>query len=377
MRSRRFLRQLAEVSVNKIRVGIIGVQPGRSWAAVAHIPALRALREYEITALSTTRQSSADAAAAHFNVPQAFDNHQALVNAPNVDLVVVAVKLPHHLELVSAAIVAGKHVYCEWPLGNGLAEAEHLAALARAKGIHAAIGLQARVSPALIYVRDLIQQGYVGEVLSSSLIGTGANWGEYVDAPNAYTADRANGVTLLTIPVAHTMDAVCQSLSEVRAVSALLANRRQTTIRADTGEALPLTAEDQVAVTATLESGTVLTAHYRGGMSAGTGLLWEINGTRGDLRVTGAFGHMQITDVALSGASNGEQTMAPLKVPDSYYHTSLREGPALNVAEAYACLANDLREHTTTCPTFEDAVIRHRMVDAIERSAATGTRLRV
>jgi predicted dehydrogenase len=120
-----------------------------------------------------------------------------------------------------------------------------------------------------------------------------------------------------------------------------------------------------------------MSVHYRGGMSAGTGLLWEINGTRGDLRVTGAYGHMQIADLAVAGASGDEKVMISLDIPGSYYHTPFRGGPPLNVAEAYARLVNDFRHDTTTCPTFHDAVIRHRLVDVIERSAAEGTRLSV
>ena len=49
------------------------------------------------------------------------------MESPEVDLVVVTVKVPHHRELVPSALEAGKHVYCEWPLGNGLAEARKLA----------------------------------------------------------------------------------------------------------------------------------------------------------------------------------------------------------------------------------------------------------
>ena len=94
----------------EIGVGIIGVAPGRSWAAVAHIPALRAIPAYDIVALSTTRQESASAAAAEFGVAKAYDNHQALVDDPAVDLVVVTVKVPHLLVLVTAAVTAGKHV---------------------------------------------------------------------------------------------------------------------------------------------------------------------------------------------------------------------------------------------------------------------------
>src|SRR5437870_2261931 len=152
----------------RIRVGIIGANPDRGWAAQAHIPALTSLAdEFEITALSTTRRESADAARKLFGVPVAFDNHQELVNSAAVDVVAVTVKVPHHLELATAALSAGKAVYCEWPLGNGLNEAETLAGLAKKKGVLAVAGLQARFAPSVAYVRDLIGQGYVGELLST------------------------------------------------------------------------------------------------------------------------------------------------------------------------------------------------------------------
>ena len=158
----------------RIRVGIIGANPDRGWAAQAHIPALKSLSdEFEITALSTSRRESADAASTRFGVPHAFDNHQELVNSAAVDVVAVTVKVPYHLELATAALDAGKAVYCEWPLGNGLNEAETLAALAKKKGVLAVAGLQARLGAAVAYVRDLIKQDYVGEVLSTTLIGSG------------------------------------------------------------------------------------------------------------------------------------------------------------------------------------------------------------
>src|SRR5216110_1826380 len=162
----------------RIRVGIIGANPDRGWAAQAHIPALRSLADdFEITALSTSRRESADASSKLFGVPTAFDNHQELVSSPAVDVVAVTVKVPYHLELASAALEAGKAVYCEWPLGNGLKEAETLAGLAQEKGVLAVAGLQARAAPAVAYVHDLIEQGYVGEVLSTTLIGSGMGWG--------------------------------------------------------------------------------------------------------------------------------------------------------------------------------------------------------
>src|SRR2546426_12429383 len=115
----------------KIRVGIIGANPDRGWAAQVHIPALKSLSdEFQITALSTSRRESADAASKLFGVPVAFDNHQDLVNSAIVDVVAITVKVPYHLELATAALDAGKAISFEWPLGYGLKDAEILAALA-------------------------------------------------------------------------------------------------------------------------------------------------------------------------------------------------------------------------------------------------------
>src|SRR5258708_7669788 len=132
----------------RIRVSIIGANPDRGWAAEAHIPALKSLsNDFEITALSTSRRESAHVASKLFSVPVAFDNHQDLVNTADVDVVAITVKVPYHLELATAALDAGKAVYCEWPLGNGLKEAENLAALAKKKGVPPPPGHQAPSAP--------------------------------------------------------------------------------------------------------------------------------------------------------------------------------------------------------------------------------------
>src|SRR5712675_1133985 len=207
----------------RIRVGIIGANPDRGWAAQAHIPALRSLpNDFEITALSTSRRESAEAAGKRFGVSLAFDNHENLVNSAEVDVVAITVKVPHHLELATAAMNAGKAVYCEWPLGNGSKEAETLAALAKKKGVLAVAGLQARAAPPVAYVRDLIREGYVGEVLSTTLIGSGMGWGPTIQPFNVYMNDQKNGATLLSIGLGHAADALCHSLGEVRELSATM-----------------------------------------------------------------------------------------------------------------------------------------------------------
>src|SRR3989475_9173516 len=230
----------------RIRVGIIGAGPDRGGTKQAYIPALKSLSDdFEITALSTTRRESADAAGKLFGVSAAFDNHQELVTSPTVDVVAVTVKVPHHLELATAALEAGKAVYCEWPLGNGLKEAETLAALAKERGALAVVGLQARSAPAVAYVRDLIKHGYVGDVLSTTMIGSGMGWGPTVEPFNVYLNDKKNGATMLSIALGHAADALCHCLGEVRELSATMAVRRKSFTIAETGESKPMTAEDQ------------------------------------------------------------------------------------------------------------------------------------
>ena len=371
------VRPLVAVSkgrAKRIRVGIIGANPDRGWAAQAHIPALTSLSDdFEITALSTRRRESADAASKLFGVPVAFDNHRDLVNSPAVDVVVVTVKVPYHLELATAALGAGKAVYCEWPLGNGLKEAETLAALAKKQGVLAVAGLQARSAPSVVYVRDLIEQGYVGEVLSTTLIGSGMGWGPTVEPYNAYLNDKKNGATMLSIALGHAADALCYCLGEVRELSATMTVRRKTFTIAETGESKPMTAEDQVGVSGLLEGGAALSIHYRGGSSRGTNLLWEINGTEGDLQLTATGGQAQIWELDVRGGKGAQSSLEILPVPEQY-RWAPPQGPSTNVAQAYARFARDYREGTHFCPTFDDAVTRHRMLDAIETAAATGQR---
>ena len=96
------------VPKSTLGVGIIGVSPVRGWAATAHIPALRALPSYEIRALSAHNAESARAAGEVFGVSAVFSDHEQLVAQPDIDVVAVTVKAPHHRALVSAALAAGK-----------------------------------------------------------------------------------------------------------------------------------------------------------------------------------------------------------------------------------------------------------------------------
>ena len=364
-----------QVHVTPVGVGIVGFTAGRSWAARAHVPALAALPGFEVVGVANSSAESSRAAAASLGLSRVHPTIEDLVADPLVDLVAITVKVPHHRELVATALQAGTDVYCEWPLGNGLAEAELLAAQAQAAGVRTAIGLQARSSPTIRYVRDLVRGGYLGEVLSTTLVGSSGSMGAAEREHLVYLNDAASGANVLTIPFGHAIDALCWVLGEFREVSATTATRRPTYVVIETQEVRPRSIADQILVSGVLASGVVVSAHYRGGAPRGTGLRWEIHGTEGDLEITGPSGNLQATELTLRGGRGDEATMSVMPVPAEY--RSVPDdvtGPAINVAEAYARFAEG-PSAPDPVPDFDDAVIRHRLLDAIERSAASGTRI--
>jgi predicted dehydrogenase len=363
---------------SKLGVGIIGVSAARGWAATAHIPALRALAGYEIRAISAHSANAARAAGEAFGVGMAFSDHEQLVSQPDIDLVAVTVKVPHHRELVSAAVHAGKAVYCEWPLGRDLDEARAIAALAAEHGVRTIVGLQARQAPAIEFVQQLLGDGYVGEILSTTMIGLSIP-GDVIAQPNAYMLDNLNGANLLTIPVGHSLDMLNYVLGEFAALSAVSDLRRPLITIEETGKQIVKTAADQIAVIGTLTSGATAGIHIREAVAGGTGFLWEINGTAGTLRITADAAVPEIVPLTVAGA-RGPNEPADLAVPAALIQkwpalTSLEGAPAFNVGRAYAAFAEDVVNMTHTVPDFADAVRRHEVIAAIARSAVSGERV--
>jgi Oxidoreductase family, NAD-binding Rossmann fold len=187
------------MATEKIHVGIIGANVRYGWGRDTHIPALSALPEFEITAICTSRKETADETAKHFGIPHPYK----MVQHPGVDLVSICVRVPFHHQLGMAALNAGKHLYCEWPLAATTEQAQQMRDLAVRKGSHHMAGLQARGARAFNRVKDLVADGYVGKVLSCTMIVSTPTWGSEFTHDWAYMADRSNGNTLLTSPGGH------------------------------------------------------------------------------------------------------------------------------------------------------------------------------
>lgn len=163
-----------------IRVGLIGLstttspqRPG-AWAAIAHLPSIINSPDYKLVALANSTVESAKRSIEFHNLPpetRAYGNAEDLARDAEVDLVVVSVNVQKRRKLVKPALLAGKNVFVEWPLGANSQEAREFASIAEAQKSKTIVGLQARADPLVIKTKEILASGKIGQLTSSSVFG--------------------------------------------------------------------------------------------------------------------------------------------------------------------------------------------------------------
>jgi predicted dehydrogenase len=281
------------------------------------------------------------------------------------------VRVPSHYAPTKAALEAGKHVYCEWPLGRTTTEAVELAELAKAKRLVTAVGVQARVNPALMHMKEQVQAGFVGEVLAVhvSLLREGV-----LSRPSHRTWQRdiELGANTLTIAAGHTVDAMRFVVGDLSRLSAVVATQAKQWLDTGTGTLLDVTSPDNVLLTGRLANGAVISVHVGAIPFAGSGYRMEIYGREGTLVATGEDSP-QLGKVLLHGAKRDDK-LAPMPVPERFTIAApgTPSGEASNVGQMYTLFAQAIRSGKSQQPTFDTAVDLHRLIDAIRQASDGG-----
>ncbi|KAH5505280.1 hypothetical protein HBI31_061260 [Parastagonospora nodorum] len=357
-------------------IGLVGLSAKGSWASRSHLGYLQNTDLYKITALQNSSKASAEAAAKEYKLEgvAAYDNPSAIAKDPNVDIVAVSVNVPEHYKLIVPALEAGKDVFSEWPLARNLSEAEELVKLAKAKGVKTVVGLQARQNPAIIKAKEIIESGKLGRVLGTTMYGHGTIFGPVMPENFLYGLPVEAGANLVTIPFGHAVDALCYALGEIKDISATLANLRPEHDLIDNdgqpNGKVTKTAHDYVSFNGRLANGGgVIDVTYVGGHSrTGREFYWEINGTEGSLvfeNPNPMGGHIQMFQPSLKLATNqGIEEVQVEKAADFSF----------NVGKAWDALAGKGLDQGYSVTTWDDALLRHKMIDAIYRSGESGKR---
>ena len=355
----------------KIRLGIIGANTQKGWAPRSHLPAIVASPEFELTAVCTTRQESADESAKKYGARLAFDDYHKLLDHPDIDAVAVVLRVPSHYEPTVAALNAGKHVYTEWPLGRTTAEAVEMADLARSKGVRTLVGLQARAAPGILYAKELVDTGYVGQVMSChvSLIREG---GLQRTSDRTWQRDDSLGANTLTIACGHTIDALRFVLGDFGHVSTVVSTQAKQWLDTDTQQMLDVTSPDNILVSGRLANGGVASVHIASNPWAGSGYRMEIYGRDGTLTVS-SEDSPQLNEVKLQGAK-GSNNLEDLEIPGKYTNVleGMPSGSPFNVGQMYYRFGESIRTGETWEPNFDMAVDLHHFIDDIRRASEQG-----
>ena len=354
----------------KIRVGVIGLG---GWAKYGHIPALQSLEDFEIVAVASRKQATADEYAARFNLRHAFEDEQALITHPDVDLVVILAPAPEHARLAKAVIAAGKDVYSEWPLSTTTAESDELLALAEAKGVRHVVGLQRRMGPSARYTKDLVKQGYVGKIRSARMTVSVDAFPPVMPGKYAWAFPAANFSHVVSVYAAHFGDMLFQSVGFPNKLTALVQNQFPFITIPETGQKVPTTRPDAAMVIGTLENGALFSIQIEGAQPHRTGLQIDITGTEGVLRITNLLAFENKEDNHIEGANGDQSSLSPLPVPAAYRSlpVSHLDASVQDVAYLYAAYTRDRKEGTTEASNFKDAVRQHQLIDQmVETSEA-------
>jgi len=336
---------------DRIRLGLIGASVQGTWSARSHLPALRASPDFQLTAVCTTRSDSAEAARQAYDARLAFDDWRKLVVSPEIDAVAVVVRVPSHYEPTKAALDAGKHVYCEWPLGRTTAEASELAALAKAEGLVTAVGLQARVNPTLLHMKQLLDVGFVGEMLAVHvcLLRDGV-----LARPSHRTwqRDAELGAHTLTIAAGHTLDAMRYVAGDFGRLSAVVATQAKQWLDTGSNTLLDVTSPDSVLLSGGLANGAVVSVHVGAIPYAGSGYRMEVYGREGTLVASGEDSP-QLSKLELHGAKRSNE-LAPIAAPDRFNFAApaTPQGAAFNVGQMYSLFARVIRGERAELPDF-------------------------
>ncbi|MBF9235373.1 Gfo/Idh/MocA family protein [Microvirga alba] len=396
------------MSNGRLNVGIVGAAfahspDGRERFSVrAHIPALLKQSDtFNLAAVCTTKMSSASETCQRFGIPHAFDSvDRMLAELPDLDIVCVSVRPSVHHRVALPALKAGKHVYCELPMAVTTAQAQEMYELAKAGNLKSQVGYQHHFEPASLHMAELIQSGFIGKPLSfSHSFFSGAyimprpghrEW--LFQAEDGGHPGYRSGQSLQRLMAVLGAD-VTDICAEMRV---MVPERRNT----DTDGLIKGNQVDNMNYLLRVGGDVIGTMQTSLTSWFGTGTRFEIYGTEGMLMLAAVEtpknwdkqkgdgdptrGMLKLYGARASHEQLYGDPIAPERLQREFKeieiparHTAVsgfsHGQAAFEVAQAWSSFAKGIRGEKTSSPNFTDVIKIHYVLDAAERSVATGS----
>lgn len=279
-----------------LRVGIVGTG---WWAEAMYLPSLGSHPSAQITAICGRNVVRTGELARRAGGARVFADYRELVASGEVDAIVVATPDDLHHTVTMAALDAGRHVLCEKPMANSLADARAMLAKAESAGVMHMMMFSWRWQPHWLYVKRLLDEGFVGRCHYAGLafVSDGA-----LNPSYQWRLDGRRATGALGDLGSHMFDFTRWLLGEVQGVSA----RVTRAIDRDVDGTEPT--NDTAAVSLALEGGTAVQVHLSMAVACGDAIVRlraECHGDEGTLEAQHEF-FGSAAGVHIRGCRRGE-----------------------------------------------------------------------
>ena len=346
------------------RVAVIGTGFGAS----VHLPALRTIDGVELAAVVSRRLDRARATADRFDIANASNDWRDVVNDPRIDAVVIATPPYLHHQMVIAALEAGKHVLCEKPMARSLAEARDMVKLAETASVIAMVNHEFRYLPIRQRVKELIEEGYIGEPHSVAMNVFRNTLADPNDRPYSWLmeADKAGG--MLGASGSHAIDTLRWWLGEIHEVAGTTGTMVKRRRLPDSSGMVSVDADDNFAILLRFAGGTIGSIHFSATAPINAGEEITISGSEGILIVQG--------DSDLLGARRRDTGLRELPIPErlltrlpEFSHPMVR--PTILLLQDWMTAIRS-GDWPAAAPSFADGAKTQEIIDGVTRSRAQG-----
>ncbi len=337
-----------------IRVGIVGTKFGGS----VHLPGLLNLPGVQVTAVCSADLRNAKAIAGKNNIPATFDDYRVMFESGTIDAVTIAAPPHMHHSMVLAACESGIHILCEKPLSVSAAEARDMLKMAEDAGICHAVAFQRRWEPARIRMKQLVEQGFIGDLHSVSVIVYRSSLSAEQSRQFDWMMQREKGGGVLAAVGSHYIDNLRWWFGEIHAVAGATLTAVARRVDQEGMSRREADSDDNVALVLQFASGAIgtITISYTAVGDIGEELV--ASGSDGMLAIQGHN--------TLLGTRRGGQVQSMIDQQKASLPAGQRE--VVPFRQLAAGWINAIRNGTEASPSFNDGAKVQEVVDAVTRS---------
>jgi len=353
---------------NKLNLALVGADKfNKGFGARAHIPAIKALEKYfNFYAICTTKESSSKELKEIHNTEKHYGNIDELVEDKNVDIITVAVRVRHHYDILWKSLRNKKFVYCEWPLCLNSSEASTISSLAsQYKVKYHVVGTQGRFAPSVTYLKDLLNDGRIGDVLfvkSHHMLPrfevTENHW---------WSSQEEEHSGALGVATAHSLDTIQHIIGNITSLCSQTDTLHKDDKYIDTKNEFQWSAKDYVNILfyANNKIPGSLTVCNLTNSNIGFELL--IVGTKGHIKLIMPY-YVSYSPGMLYMSLDGKEKN--ITIPKKYIKINniKPDSPGYNISYSLLNMYQSIMENKDVSPNFNDGYLLHKVIENIKSS---------